>query len=272
MRLAVVPGAVLLLGALSACSLGSTQHTAAATTSKAAPSPSAVTTYNPLAGPVEAAAQLPKSCSTILSDTDLTAAFGSPQVGSTSYGDYAPLPTIGRTGRVTCGFAIGIDQSGNAGPAAATVSVITYNTANNAVTRVAADVASNVAKGLTAQPVLVDGHPATVIIQQAASASASAQPTASTSGGASPAAPASPAPSASATSAAVTSTELLMADGNRTFVVEIPLSKLSGTGAVNVLINLATLVYRHTLPAGSSPSASAPTTAKASASPSASHS
>jgi hypothetical protein len=63
-----------------------------------------------------------------------------------------------------------------------------------------------------------------------------------------------------------------MADGNRTFVVEIPLSKLSGTGAVNVLINVATLVYRHTLPAGSSASASAPATAKVSASPSASHS
>jgi hypothetical protein len=264
MRLAVVPGAMLLLGALSACSTGSPQH-AAATKTTAAASPSAATTYNPLAGPVEAASQLPKSCSTMLSDTDLTAAFGSPQVGDTSYGSYAPLPTIGRTGRVTCGFAIGIDQSGNPSPAAVTISVITYNTASNAVGRVSSDVAANVAKGETAQPTLIDGHPATVLSQQtAASASASAQPVPASSS-ASTAAPASPAASvkASATPATAPTTELLMADGNRTFVIEIPLSKLSGTGAVNVLINLAALVYRHTLPAGS-----ASASAKASASPS----
>jgi len=39
-----------------------------------------------------------------------------------------------------------------------------------------------------------------------------------------------------------------MADGNRTFVLEIPLAKLSGTGAANVLINIAGMVYQHTTP------------------------
>ena len=266
MRLAAVSGTVLLLGALSGCSLGATQHTAATKPATSA-KPSTAATYNPLAGPVETAAQLPKSCSDILSDTDLTAAFGSPQVGSTSYGDYAALPTIGRTGRVTCGFGIGIDQSGNAAPAVVTVSVITYDTASNAVRRVSSDVAASVAKGASAQPTLVDGHPATVLLQQTtATASASAQPTTSSSGGAaSPSASASAAGTATGTaSAAATDTELLMADGNRTFVIEIPIAKLSGTGAVSVLINVATLVYRHTLPAGGSASASASPSASAS--------
>jgi hypothetical protein len=269
MRLAAVPGALLALGVLSGCSLGTTQHTAAAkTTAAASPSPSAVTTYNPLTGPVEAASQLPKTCTALLSDTDLTAAFGSPQVGDTAYGEYAPLPTIGRTGRVTCGFGIGIDQTGKAAPAVVTISVVTYNTAPNAVGRVASNIKDDVAQGATAQPALVDGHPATIVLRQAAGASG--QPTASSSSGASAPASASPAASATSTPATTGETELLMADGNRTFVIEIPLWKLSGTGAVNVLINVAALVYQHTLPAGSSASANPSASRSASPSPSAS--
>jgi hypothetical protein len=266
MRLAAVPGALLALGVLSGCSLGATQHTAAVK-SKAAASPSATAAYNPLTGPVEAASQLPKTCTAILSDTDLNSAFGSPQVGGTAYGEYAPLPNIGRTGRVTCGFGIGIDQIGKAAPAVATISVATYNTTSNAVGRVASNISDDVAQGATAQPVLVNGHPATVVLQQGAG-SASGQPSASAGASASPAA--SPSPSATSTAAAAGETELLMADGNRTFVIEIPLWKLSGTGAVNVLTNLAALVYQHTLPAGGSASASPPASGSASPSPSAS--
>ena len=270
MRLAAAPGAALLLGVLSACSPGATQHTAA-TTSKPASSPTAPATYNPLSGPVEAAAQLPKTCGSILSDTDLTAAFGSPQVGDTSYGDYAALPTIGRTGRVTCGFGISVDPTGHTGPASLTVSVITYDTASNAVGRVSSDVASSVAKGVTAQPALVDGHPATILAQAQASTSPQASQGASASASAaSPPVSASPHPTAT-TAAAAADTELLMADGNRTFVIEIPLANLSGTGAVNVLINVAELVYKHTLPAGGPASASS-TKSAASPGPSASKS
>ncbi|HZP50641.1 MAG TPA: hypothetical protein VFB40_05685, partial [Actinocrinis sp.] len=101
-------GAMGALVALAACSFGGTQHVAA-TKSAAAASPSAPATYDPLSGPIEPASALPKTCSSILSDQDLTSAFGSPQVGDTSYGSYAPLPTIGRTGRVTCGFGISVD-------------------------------------------------------------------------------------------------------------------------------------------------------------------
>ena len=37
----------------------------------------------------------------------------------------------------------------------------------------------------------------------------------------------------------------------------IPTSKLSGSGAVNVLLSLAAMVYRNTLPPGAAPAASA---------------
>lgn len=256
--------AIGLLGALASCSSGGTQHTAA-TKSAAATSPSAATTYNPLSGPVEPASALPKTCSAMLSDQDLTNAFGSAQTGDTSYGDYAPLPTIGRTGRVTCGFGIMVDQSGNPGQPVVTISVITYDQASRAVSRVADDVTSTVAKGATAHAVLVNGHPATVLVEPAAMSGTAPAATASTSAAAS----SSPSASTSATSAASGSgiTELLMADGNRTFVITIPLSKLSGTGAVNVLTNIAALVYQHTLPGGGSAS---PSSTTATPSPSAS--
>jgi hypothetical protein len=249
-------GAMGAVVALAACSFGGTQH-AAATKSAAAASPSAAATYDPLSGPIEPASALPKTCSSILSDQDLTSAFGSPQVGDTSYGRYAPLPTIGRTGRVTCGFGISVDQFGNAGQPVVTVSVITYDQASRAISRVAADVSGTVAKGATAHPVLVNGHPATVLSKPAAMAASSPSAAASASAPAS----SSPAASPSATSTASSGgyTELLMADGNRTFVITIPFSKVSGSDAVNVLTSVAALVYQHTLPAGSGSATATPT-------------
>jgi hypothetical protein len=243
-RLPAAVCAIGLLGATGGCSPGATQHAAAHPTATASATARAGA---PAAGPLEDASKLPKSCSAILSDTDLATAFGSPQTGDTSYGAFAPLPKIGRTGRVTCGYGIGIDPSGRASAPSLTVSVITYDTAATATTRVASNISGNVAKGATRQSVLVDGHPATVLVLGVLSP---AQPSVGVSQ--SPSAGASAPVSAVATPTAVATpageTELLMADGNRTFVVEIPLAKLSGTGAVNVLINVAELVYRHTLP------------------------
>lgn len=280
---ATLVGASVLLGAISACSAGGAP--AASTTSKKPASPTAPATFNPAAGPVETAAQLPKSCSSILSDTDLTAAFGFPQVGDTSYGSYAPLPNIGRTGRVTCSFDIGIDQFGRPGPAGVIVSIITYNTTTNAVSRVANDVNDTVAKGATSQPVLVSGHPATVLFEPTAvpspvststplgsptlapTATSPAPPVSSA-----PAPPTVPSPSISASGAAPGVNELLMADGNRTFVIDIPTSKVSGSAAATTLINVMTLVYQHTLPPAalpSPPTPTAPTSPKATTSASA---
>ncbi|MBS2966181.1 hypothetical protein KGA66_24255 [Actinocrinis puniceicyclus] len=248
MRVPVARGARVLsaaaafvgaLGAVGACSAGGGAQHPASSVSRAPAAPSAPGTLDPLSGPIEPASRLPKSCATILHDQDLTGAFGAPLVGDTSYGSYAPLPTIGRTGRVTCGYGISVDQHGNAGPPAVSVSVITYDMASRAVARVAAQVRDGVAKGASARQVLVDGHPASVLAQPAASGTASF-----------------PAAGASATASPPTAadTELVMADGNRTFVITIPVAKLSAADAASVLTNLAVLVYQRTLP----PSASGP--------------
>ena len=263
-----IVGLLGLLGALAACSTGGTPQHVASIKSAAAASPSASLMYDPVSGPIEPASALPKTCSSILSDQDLTSAFGSPQVGDTSYGNFAPLPTIGRTGRVTCGFGIFVDQSGNSGQPVVTVSVITYDQASRAIERVADDVHSTVAKGASAHPAVVNGHPATILVEPAAAPANS--PSVTSSAGSGAPASSSPAASPSATAAATGGgvTELLMADGNRTFVITIPLSQMSGTGAFNVLTNLAVLVYQHTLPPDGSATATA--AAKASPNPSAS--
>lgn len=256
------------MGTAAACSTGTAAHNVAATRSSGA-SPSAAKTFSPLDGPTEDASLLPKTCSAILTEANLQTAFGSPQSGDNSYGKYAPLPSIGRTGRVTCGFGIGIDPMGNPTDPAVTVSVITYTTPQEALTRLNSTIGSSTGRGSTSQPASVGGHPATILVEppSAPSAAASASPAAPpASASAAASAPASPAAGASPTGTAVGGdTELVMADGNRTFVLLIPAAKLSGTGAVNVLLSLAAMVYQNTLPPGSAPAASStagsPTTA-----------
>jgi len=258
MRLLVGPGAAVrapmwvavLVGTLAACSTGTAAHNVAATRSSGA-SPSAAKTFSPLDGPTQDASLLPKTCSAILTETNLQTAFGSPQSGDNNYGAYAPLPSIGRTGRVTCGFGIGIDQMGNSTDPAVTVSVITYTTAQEAMTRLSSTIGSSVGRGSTSQPASVGGHPATILVEPPSPPSGAASASAPAS------APASPAVGASPTGAAAGGdTELVMADGNRTFVLLIPTAKLSGSGAVNVLLSLAAMVYHNTLPPGSAPAAS----------------
>jgi hypothetical protein len=249
MRLLVVPFAVMrapicvavLAGLLAACT---TTHTATGPARTPAARRSTAKTFAPLDGPTQTASQLPKNCSAILTEANLQTAFGVPQSGDNTYGNYAPLPTIGRTGRVTCGFGIGVDPMGNATPPAVTVSVITYTTAQEAVTRLNATIGSSVGRGSTSQPASVGGHPATILAEPAAASGATPAPAATSP----PAAPA-PSPTASpADTAGGGDTELVMADGNRTFVLLIPVSKLSGTGAVNVLLSLAGMVYQNTSP------------------------
>jgi hypothetical protein len=238
--------AAVLLGTVAACTTTTASNNVAATRSSA-PSPSAAKTYSPLDGPTEAASQLPTSCSGILTETNLQTAFGVPQSGDNNYGRYAPLPNIGRTGRVTCGFGIGIDEMGNATDPAVTVSVITYTTAQEALTRLNATIGSSVARGSTSQPVSVGGHPATILVEPPMPASGSASPSASPSTAA-PSPTASSAAASPSASPSAADTELVMADGNRTFVLLIPTSKLSGAGAVTALLSLTAMVYQNTMP------------------------
>ena len=229
--------------------LGDSTKTAATTASTASATPSAVSGYSPLAGPVEAASALPKECSEILTTTQLQAVFGGGFPIGVNYGSYAPLSGIGRTGRVACIFGVGLDSFGKQSTGSLEVSISTYTSAADAVGRAADTVQSDAQAGATEATVSVGGHPATVVVEQA---SASASPAATTT----PTAATSPTATTTAT-ANDGETELVMVDGNRTFVLQIPFTKLAAQQAATVLTQLTLEVYQNTFPAAGSSGTSA---------------
>lgn len=258
MHLAVLVAVVVPL--LGGCSLLGGAKNAAATAS-ASPSRSATpsSSYVPMAGPIEAASALPKECSEILTSTQLQAVFGAGFPIGENYGSYAALASIGRTGRVACVFGVGLDSFGKQSAGTVEVSIATYTSAAVAVGRAADTVQTDSQAGATEASVSVGGHPATIVVEQTAvgattSAAAAASSTAASSAATSSA---SASPTASASGSANGETELVMADGNRTFVLQIPLSKLSAEQAVTVLTQLTLEVYQNTIPTAS------PTSSKA---------
>jgi hypothetical protein len=267
MRLLRAPLAVVVLAALTeTVALAGCSAAAPADKVSTAPRSSAATrSFSPLNGPVEAAAQLPKSCDAILAYSDLQTAFGAPLPDDETYGNFAPLPNIGRTGRVTCGYGISVNFAGQQSAPMVTVSVSTYTNADAAASRAATTIAGDVSGGSSTRQVLVGDHPATILVEPGASVATTTAPvtpppsSAPSSPGAtgvtavaSPGATTAPAiasPSTTATAAAGGDTELVMSDGNRTFVLEIPVSALAGAAAVTALLTLTATVYQNTLPA-----------------------
>jgi hypothetical protein len=248
--------------ALGGCSLlNGTTKTASTTTVKpsASPTPTTAATYSPASGPIEPAADLPKQCSQILTTAQLQAVFGAGFPIGVNYGSYAPLTSIGRTGRVVCVFGVGLDSFGRQSSGAIEVSLATYTSAADAVGRAADTVQSDSEGGATEASVSVGGHPATIVVEQTAvGASASA--------GASSSASATVAASTSATATGSASadngeTELVMADGNRTFVLQIPFAKMAAQQAVTALTALALEAYQNTLPAAAISAAAGPSKA-----------
>jgi hypothetical protein len=238
-------GAMLALGG---CSLLNPPKNAAASPASATVRPSAPqSSYAPQSGPVEAAKALPQDCPGMLTTAQLQAVFGPGVPIGTDYGAYAALPSIGRTGRVTCVFGVGLDSFGRRSSGAVEVSLATYLSAADAIGRAASTVQQDSEAGATTAQVSVGGHPATLVVE-AQAVGASSPPPASPAPGAS-AAP-STAPSATATpgTAGDGETELVMADGNRTFVLQVPFAELSPSQAATALPQLALDVYQDTLP------------------------
>jgi len=254
---ALTAGTLLALGGCSM--LGGSTKTAATTTAtpSASPKPTAASTYSALSGPVEPASDLPQQCSQILTTTQLQAVFGAGFPIGVNYGSYAPLASIGRTGRVVCVFGVGLDSFGQQSSGAIEVSMATYTSAADAVGRAADTVQSDSQAGATEASVSVGGHPAMVVVEQAAVG-------ATTSAAASPAKTPTAAKSAtpSATAAADNGeTELVMADGNRTFVLQIPFTKMAAQQAVTALTTLALAAYQNTLPAATGSTSPSPSKA-----------
>ena len=248
---ALAAGTLLALGGCSM--LGGSAKTAATTTTapSASPKPTAAGTYSALSGPVEPASDLPQQCSQILTTTQLQAVFGAGFPIGVNYGSYAPLAGIGRTGRVVCVFGVGLDSFGQQSSGAIEVSMATYTSAADAVGRAADTVQSDSQAGATEASVSVGGHPAMVVVEQTAvgattPAAASPAKTPTTATAATTATGATPSATASAAGG---ETELVMADGNRTFVLQIPFTKMAAQQAVTALTTLALEAYQNTLPA-----------------------
>lgn len=252
-----VAAATAALGALSGCALIDNGRTAqtAATTSAASHSPRAPSSYSPLTGPSEAASALPKACGEMLSNAELQAVFGAGLPIGDNYGLYAAQSSIGRTGRVACVYGVGLNSFGQQSSGSLEVSVSTYNSASNAVGRAADTVQADSEAGATTAQISVGGHPATVVVEQTAvglsTSAAPATPATSAGAGATPGAPATSTGASASPTVSNGETELVMADGNRTFVLQIPFAKLSAQQAVTALSTLALEVYQHTLPGAS---------------------
>lgn len=256
----VLAAAALL--ALGGCSLlDDSAKTAATSAASASPRPTASPgTYSPAAGPIEPAAGLPKECSQILGSAQLQAVFGAGMPIGEDYASYAALPGIGRTGRVACVFGVGLDSFGKQSTGVLEVSIATYTDAADALGRAADTVQSDSQAGATTAAVSVAGRPATIVVEQtpvgasptagvaaSASASASGAPATAASTAATPV-PGSPS-AAGSPSASGGETELVMADGNRTFVLQVPFTALSAQQALTALTALALETYQDTLPA-----------------------
>jgi hypothetical protein len=238
-------GAALLaaLPLLGGCSmLGGSKNAAATTAATTSPvkSASPTSSYVPMSGPIEAASALPKECSAILTTAQLQTVFGAGFPIGVNYGSYAALASIGRTGRVACVFGVGLDSFGKQSAGALEVSIATYTSAAVAVGRAADTVQSDSQAGATEASVSVGGHPATIVVEQTAIGATTAATTASGT--------ATPSPTASANTGL---TELVMADGNRTFVLQIPFTKLAAQQAVTALTQLTLALYQNTIPTAS---------------------
>jgi hypothetical protein len=274
--LAVTVVASTVLCAAGCSLLGGTAKTAATAatgtgTSTASATPSS---YSPLAGPIEAASALPKQCSRMLDTAQLQAVFGAGLPIGDDYASYAALPGIGRTGRVVCAFGVGLDSFGRQSAGAIEVAMATYTSATAAAGRAADTVQSDSRAGATTSTVSVGGHPATIVVEQGAAGASSSATSATSATSAISATSSSPATSAAAAAPGTSTasqntssplsptaggsgsgsgeTELVMADGNRTFVLQIPFAKLSAQPAMTALTRLALEVYRNTLPAAAS--------------------
>jgi hypothetical protein len=155
LRLASPLVLVVLLGA--GCSGGGeapeTAPTSAPPASSASGSPSGSASASP-------AADLPTGCDSMLPFTDLDRALGRPLFGQTVFTKGVPQPSIGRTGRVTCGY--GIPRTGK-GPPPVEVGVSTYTDIESATRRVQATISSLRSAGATQADATVSGLPATVL-------------------------------------------------------------------------------------------------------------
>jgi hypothetical protein len=148
---------LVLVGLLGAGCSGDGGPQAAATSTPPASSASGSPSGSASASP---AADLPTGCDSMLPFTDLDRALGRPLFGQTVFTKGVAQPSIGRTGRVTCGY--GVARNGKGVPPVE-VGVSTYTDVESATRRVQATISQLRSAGATQADATVSGLPATVL-------------------------------------------------------------------------------------------------------------
>ncbi|GAA2029747.1 hypothetical protein GCM10009839_31670 [Catenulispora yoronensis] len=221
---------------------GSQSSTGASSPSSAAPS------FDPAAGPLVDAAQLPKTCSGLVTDADMQLALGNPLSGGDFFQPFQPNAGYKQTGRVVCQYGVVLDAAGKIASNQVEVQLATYADAASARSRGAATVGNLAGSGAQYAPISVAGHPATYVTE------------------------------------AGKDVVLVMFDGNRTFLITVQEALVKGDDAKAFVLKIGEALYKHTTPtapatpatpatpaasAPSTPAASAPSTPAAPASPAA---
>lgn len=152
----------LALVLLAGCTAGSDDDPAAPTsTSSTSPTSSAA---NPSVAPTSAPpVALPNTCAGLLPLTELDGALGTGLPGAVSYVRGQPIPDIGRTDRITCGFGVVTGEDGVAQPPLLEISLAAYSDPAAAADRVAVTTAGGQTAGDRVAAVNVADLPAVAL-------------------------------------------------------------------------------------------------------------
>ncbi|NUR27873.1 MAG: hypothetical protein HOV83_18850 [Catenulispora sp.] len=183
--------------------------------------PSTAPSFDPAAGPVVDAGQLPKNCNGLVTDADLQLALGNPLTGGDYFQNFQPDAGHKQTGRVKCQYGIVQDAAGKIASSQVEVQLATYADAASAQSRAAATVGTLAGGGAKYAQISVGGHPATYVNETGKDA------------------------------------VLVMYDGNRTFLITVQEALVKGEDAKAFTLKIGEALYKHTTPAGApSPSGS----------------
>jgi hypothetical protein len=179
-----------------------------ASSSTSSPQPS----FDPAAGPVVAATQLPKNCNGLVTDADMQLALGNPLNGGDYFTSYQPDAGHKQTGRVKCQYGVIQDSTGKVTGNQVEVQLATYADPASAQSRAAATVGTLAGAGAQYGQVSVNGHPATYVTEAGKDA------------------------------------VLVMYDGNRTFLITTQEALVKGEDAKAFTLKIADALYKHTTP------------------------
>ena len=180
----------------------------AGSSSTPSPSPS----FDPAAGPLMDAKDLPKTCSGLVTDADMQLALGNPLNGGDFFTAYQPDAGHKQTGRVKCQYGVVLDNSGKITSDQVDVQLATYADAASAQSRAAATVGTLAGGGAQYAQISVGGHPATYVTEAGKDA------------------------------------ELVMYDGNRTFLITVQEALVKGEDAKAFALKIGAALYKHTTP------------------------